>query len=106
MKSIELKLIQLLQTSKNYIQKTKPNDDLSYTNSLKTNLGIEGFNIKKIDDQLKNLNFYQTNQEDEDNKTTPTVLPNIKYHSGYFNKYGNISDYTLEFYNIFREKAL
>ena len=26
-----------LQTSKNYIQKTKPNDELSYTNSLSTN---------------------------------------------------------------------
>jgi len=101
-----IKIDSALQTSKNYIQKTKPNDDLSYTNSLKTNLGVEGFNIKKIDDQLKiNLNFYQTNQENEDNKTTPTVLPNIKYHSGYFNKYGNISDYTFEFYNIFREKS-
>tara|TARA_B100000989_G_scaffold298990_1_gene291723 strand:- start:4664 stop:6913 length:2250 start_codon:yes stop_codon:yes gene_type:complete len=101
-----IKIDSALQTSKNYIQKTKPNDDLSYTNSLKTNLGIEGFNLKKIDDQLKiNLNFYQTNQENEDNKTIPTVLPNIKYHSGYFNRYGNISDYTLEFYNIFREKS-
>ena len=33
-----------LQTSKNYIQRTNPNDDLSYTNSLSSNLSLEGFN--------------------------------------------------------------
>ena len=30
-----------MQTSKNYIQITKPNDDLSYTNSLSTNLNLD-----------------------------------------------------------------
>ena len=95
-----------LQTSKNYIQITKPNDDLSYTNSLSTNFNIEGFNLRKIDDQLKiGLNFYQTNQENEDNKSIPTVLPKIKYFSGYKNKFGNISNSTYEFYNIFRDKS-
>ncbi len=95
-----------LQTSKNYIQKTKPNDDLSYTNSLKTDLNLEGFGLRKNDDQLKiNLSFYQTNQEDEDNKTVPIVLPNIQYHSGYYNKFGNIYDHSLEFYNILRDKS-
>ena len=95
-----------LETSKNYIQITKPNDDLSYTNSLKTDLKLEGFNLNKIDDQLRlNLSFYQTNQNNEDNKTIPIVLPRIKYHSGYFNKRGNLSDSTYEFYNIFREKS-
>ncbi len=95
-----------LQTSKNYIQLTNPNDDLSYTNSLSTNFNIEGFNLRKIDDQLKiGLNFYQTNQENEDNKTIPTVLPKIKYFSGYNNKFGNVSSSTYEFYNIFRDKS-
>ena len=95
-----------MQTSKNYIQKTKPNDDLSYTNSLKTDLNLEGFGLRKNDDQLKiNLSFYQTNQEDEDNKTVPIVLPNIQYHSGYYNKFGNIYDHSLEFYNILRDKS-
>ena len=51
------------------------------------------------------LNFYQTNQENEDNKTIPTVFPKIKYFSGYNNKYGNISNSNFEFYNIFREKS-
>ncbi len=95
-----------LQTSKNYIQRTKPNDDLSYTNSLSTNFNLEGFNLNKIDDNLKvSLNFYQTNQENEDNKTIPIVLPKIKYFSGNYNKYGNVSNSTVEFYNIFREKS-
>ena len=53
-----------LQTSKNYIQITKPNDELSYTNSLRSNLILEGFNLNKIDDHLKiSLSYYQTNQE-------------------------------------------
>ncbi len=95
-----------LQTSKNYIQITKPNDDLSYTHSLSTSFNLEGYNLRKIDDQLiLGVNFYQTNQENEDNKTIPTVLPNIKYFSGYNNFFGNISNSKYEFYNIFREKA-
>ena len=94
-----------LQTSKNYIQKTKPNDDLSYTNSLSTNLILEGFNLYKIDDQLKiSINLYQTNQENEDNKTIPIVLPKIKYFSGYSKQFKSKKDSTFEFYNIIREK--
>ena len=101
-----IKVNSALQTSKNYIQITKPNDDLSYTNSLRTDFNIEGYNLRKIDDHLDiNLKFYQTNQENEDNKTIPTVFPKIKYHTGYYNKYGNISDSTFEFYNIVREKS-
>ncbi len=101
-----LQIDSALQTSKNYIQKTKPNDDLSYTNSLSSNLVLEGFNIKKIDDYLKiNLNFYQTNQENEDNKTLPVVFPKIKYFNGYKNRPGYVDSSTIEFYNIFREKS-
>ncbi len=95
-----------LQTSKNYIQITKPNDELSYTNSLSTNINLEGFNLRKIDDQLNiSLNFYQTNQENEDNKTIPTVFPKIKYFSGFNNQYGSVTNSNFEFYNIFREKS-
>ncbi len=105
-KNYRIKFDSAIETSKNYIQITKPNDKLSYTNSLSTNLNIEGFNLKKFDDQLSlKLNFYQTNQENEDNKTIPIVLPKIKYFSGYTYKFGNLHNYTLEFYNIFREKS-
>ena len=105
-KNFKVSVDSALETSKNYIQITKPNDDLSYSTSLKTNFKIEGFNLQKIDDHLDlSLNFYQTNQENEDNKTIPTVLPNLKYFSGYNNFYGNISNSSYEFYNIFREKA-
>ena len=101
-----IKIDSAIQTSKNYIQITKPNDDLSYTNSLSTNLYLEGYNLKNIDDILKvGLNFYQTNQENEDNKTIPTVLPQIKYFSGYDKKNDFQTSSTFEFYNIFREKS-
>ncbi len=95
-----------LQTSNNYIQKTKPNDDLSYTNSLKSNIDLEGFNLNKLDDHLKvSINYYQTNQKNEDNKITPIVLPKVKYHSGYYNKFGYIANTSIDFYNIFRDKS-
>ncbi len=104
-KNYKIQINSALQTSKNYIQITKPNDELSYKNSLSTNLTLEGFNLNKIDDNLKiSLNYYQTNQENEDNKTLPIVLPQLKYFSGYSYNEGNLSSYTLEFYNIFREK--
>ncbi len=94
-----------LQTSQNYIQITNPNDDLSYTNSLSTSVNLNGYNLNKIDDHLNiNLNFYQTNQENEDNKTTPTVLPMVTYHSGTKLHYGNNTNNKYEFYNIFRDK--
>ena len=38
-----------LQTSKNYIQITKPNDDLSYTNSLRSSFNLEGYKFSKQD---------------------------------------------------------
>ena len=95
-----------LETSKNYIQITKPNDELSYTNSLSTNLVLEGFNLGKIDDYLNiSINFYQTNQQNEDNKTLPIVLPKINYFTGYFDQDNYLKSSKLEFYNIFREKS-
>ncbi len=101
-----IKIDSALQTSKNYIQRTKPNDDLSYKNSLSTNINFEGFNLNKIDDYFKvSLNFYQTNQENEDNKTIPIVLPKIKYYSGQNNKYGYSYFHNFELYNIIREKS-
>ena len=94
-----------IETSKNFIQRTKPNDELSYQNSLSTNIKLEGFNLNSIDDYLKiDSNIYQTNQENEDNKTTPIVLPKIKYFTGYSIISGNRTNSTYDFYNIFREK--
>jgi len=93
-----------LQTSKNYIQRTTPNDDLSYASSLSTDILISGYNLNKFDDELKfNITAYQSNQNNEDNKTIPTVLPFITYNTGTYNfnkfNYNN----TIEFYNIFRD---
>ncbi len=101
-----IKIDSALQTSKSYIQITKPNNELSYTNSLSTNINLEGFNLNKIDDYFKvSMNYYQTNQKNEDNKILPIVLPKFKYFTGYSNKFGNTSYSTYDFYNIFRVKS-
>ena len=69
-----LKFSSAIETAKNYIQKTNPNNDLSYSSSLLTSLDIYGYNLNKIDDKLRiNLTNYQSNQKDEDNKTLPTI---------------------------------
>jgi len=94
-----------LQTSKNYIQQTNPNNDLSYSSSLNSELNIYGYNLNKIDDVLRlNIVNYQSNQNDEDNKTIPTILPYVTYYSG-SDKFKNYEyNNTIEFYNIFRDK--
>ena len=74
-----------LETSKNYIQTTNPNNELSYTSSLATKINLNGYNLKKIDDKLFiNFSTYQTNQNDDDNSSLPTVLPYINYNSGIY----------------------
>ena len=94
-----------LETSKNYIQTTNPNNDLSYTSSLATKINLNGYNLKKIDDKLFiNFSTYQTNQNDDDNSSLPTVLPYINYNSGIY-EYKKINyENQFEFYNIFRDK--
>ncbi len=101
-----IKINSALQTSANYIQRTKPNDDLSYTSSLSTSINFEGFNLNKLDDYLNiNFNYYQTNQKSDDNATIPIVFPNFKYFTGHKNIYGSKSNGTYEFYNIIRDKS-
>ena len=100
----KLSIESALQTSQNYIQKTQPNDDLSYETSLSTNFKIEGFNINNIDDYFQtNFSFYQTNQENENNEKNPIVFPNITYYSGnkILGNYNISNEY--QFYNIFRD---
>ena len=103
---INLKFTSALQTSKNYIQQTNPSNELSYSSSLSTSLDIYGYNLNKIDDKFRiNLSNYQSNQNNEDNKTLPTILPYINFYSGEESinelKYSN----NLEFYNIMRDKS-
>ena len=100
-----VKINSALQTSEDYIQITKPNDELSYTTSLSTKINLEGFNLNKKDDYFKgNISFYQSNQQNEDNKTIPMVLPNLKYYSGLSKNDNFNSSINYEFYNIIREK--
>ncbi|MBI04455.1 MAG: hypothetical protein CMI96_01400 [Pelagibacteraceae bacterium] len=94
-----------LQTSKNYIQNTTPNNYLSYKNSLSTRINLQGFDLKKYDDELNiNATTYTVNQNNEDNKTTPTVLPHIDYYSGIFPYKNYEISHLFQTYNIFRDK--
>jgi len=94
-----------LETSKNYIQTTNPNNDLSYKSSLATKINLNGYNLNKIDDKLLiNFSSYQTNQNDDDNSSLPTVLPYINYNSGIY-EFRNVNyENHFQFYNIFRDK--
>ena len=95
-----------LQTSKNYIQQINPGNDLSYSSSLKSKLNIYGYNLYRIDDALNlNITNYQSNQNNEDNKTLPTILPFVTFNSGIENFKIYTYSNTLEGYNIFRDKA-
>ena len=103
-KNYKLSLNSALQTSQNYIQRTLPNDDLSYNTSLSTKFQIDGYYLNKIDDHLQaNFNVYQTTQQNEDNKKTPTVFPNIKYYTGEEIIGTNKISGVYQFYNIFRD---
>ena len=93
------------QTSNNYIQTSNPNNDLSYSSSLKTSINLHGYNLNKIDDNmLLNFSTYQVNQNNEDNKNIPTVLPFANYYSGNIGNEKNKYSYSLKYYNIFRDK--
>ena len=101
-----IKFTSAIETSKNYIQKTSPNNDLSYSSSLQSSLDIYGYNLNKIDDRIRfNVTNYQSNQDGEDNKTLPTIFPYIEFYSGETNfsrfKYSN----NYEFYNIIRDTS-
>ena len=94
-----------LETSKNYIQTTNPNNDLSYDSSLATKINLNGYNLKKIDDKLFiNFSTYQANQNNDDNSSLPTVLPYINYNLGNFEHKEVNYENQFDFYNIFRDK--
>ena len=96
-----------LQTSKDYIQRTDPNNTLSYQSSLRSKIKVDGYNLYHIDDKLEiSSSYYQVSQDDEDNKITPIVLPYIEYYSGSKNLDNKTKYYSKHiFYNIFRDKG-
>ena len=102
-----LKIDSAFQTKKTYIRNSSTINEIKYKNSLSSTLNLSGYNLKKIDDQLKFIiSSYQVVKNNEDNKTTPTALPYISYSSGidYYKetKYEN----SYQFYNIFRDTAI
>jgi len=101
-----LKFTSALETSKNYIQQINPKDDLSYSSSLNTSFDIYGYNLNKSDDKLRiNITNYQSNQNGEDNKTLPTILPYLEYYSGLKNIWKYEYSNNFEAYNITRNST-
>tara|TARA_Y100000590_G_scaffold105881_1_gene120556 strand:+ start:2216 stop:4435 length:2220 start_codon:yes stop_codon:yes gene_type:complete len=94
------------QSSPTYLRRTDQNNFLNRKNTLNTTLNLDGYNLKKIDD---NLNFqisgYQVVKNNEDNKTTPTALPYVKYSGGTYSNGKTNYNQKISFYNIFRDIA-
>ena len=94
------------QTSRDYIKTTSPTNSLSYDTTLSTTLDLNGYDLIKDNDKLRfSTATYQVIAGDEDNKTTPTVLPFVNYASGEEIIKGIQYNNTYELYNIFRDKS-
>lgn len=95
-----------LQTSQTYLKTSDPNNDLSYNTSLSSTLNLSGYNLKKFNDALEfNISSYQVVQDNEDNKTTPTVFPYVNYTTGKDNFKNVEYENSFTFYNIARDKG-
>jgi len=94
------------QTSPTYLRRTDQNNLLNRKNTLTSSFNLDGYNLRKFDDKLHfEITGYQVVRNDEDNKTTPTTFPYIRYNDG-TNKYGKINyNQKYSFYNIFRDTA-
>ena len=94
------------QSSPTYLRRTDQNNFLNRKNTLNTALTVDGYNLNKIDDHLNfQISGYQVVKNNEDNKTTPTALPYVKYSGGTYKK-GKINyNQKISFYNIFRDIA-
>tara|TARA_Y100001970_G_C14252677_1_gene873004 strand:- start:2935 stop:5184 length:2250 start_codon:yes stop_codon:yes gene_type:complete len=95
-----------LQTSPTYLRRTDINNLLNQEISLKSSLSLNGYSLRKFDDHLNfKISSYQVIQKDDDNKTSPTALPYIRYNAGN-NYYKNTRiNNKISFYNIFRDSA-
>ena len=95
-----------LQTSPTYLRRTDQNNLINRENTLTTSFAVDGYDLRKFDDILHfEITGYQVVRNNEDNKTTPTTFPYIRYSDG-ANQYGNIQyNQKYSFYNIFRDTA-
>ena len=94
------------QTSPTYLRRTDQNNLLNRRTSLSTTVNLNGYNLRKFDDHLHtNISGYQVVRNGEDNKTTPTIFPYIKYSAG-TQIIGNTKyNQKVSFYNIYRDTA-
>jgi len=94
-----------LQTSRTYIRETEENNQIVNNSSLSSKLNLYRYGLLKEDDKLHfNISTYQVVKKDQDNSSTPTVLPYINYN--YRNFINENIEYENNFltYNIVRDK--
>jgi LPS-assembly protein len=102
----KINLNSAFQTSPTYLRRTDQNNFLNRRTSLSTTVNLDGYNLRKFDDHLHtNISGYQVVRNAEDNKTTPTTFPFIKYSAGTQIIGRTKYNQKVSFYNIFRDKA-
>ena len=100
----KINLESAFQTSPTYLRRTDQNNILNRKNALSTSVNLDGYYLRKIDDHLNvNVSGYQIVRNNEDNKTTPTALPYIKYSTGTNRINETNYNQDIGFYNIFRD---
>ncbi len=94
------------QTSPTYLRRSDQNNFLNRKTSLSTSVNLDGYNLRKFDDHLHaNITGYQVVRNGEDNKTTPTTFPYVKFSAGTQTIDKTKYNQKVSFYNIFRDKA-
>ena len=100
----KINLDSAFQTSPTYLRRADQNNLLNRKSALSTSVNLDGYYIKKIDDHLNvNVSGYQIVRNNEDNKTTPTTFPYIKYSTGTNTINETNYNQDIGFYNIFRD---
>jgi len=100
----KINLDSAFQTSPTYLRRTDQNNFLNRKSALNTSVNLDGYYLRKIDDHLNvNVSGYQIVRNNEDNKTTPTTFPYIKYSAGTNTINETNYNQDIGFYNIFRD---
>ena len=99
-----MSLSSAFQTSPTYLRRTDQNNLLNRKSTLATTFNLNGYEVLEQNDTLAfTIAGYQVVRNNEDNKTTPTSFPYVKYVSGVRDYKGNRYKNNLTAYNIFRD---
>ena len=99
-----MSLTSAFQTSPTYLRRTDQNNPLNRKSTLSTTFNLNGYDVLEENDTLDFLiSGYQIVRNEENNSTSPTSFPYVKYITGSRNYKGNRYKNHFNFYNIFRD---